>query len=194
MQNILNNGAKSITVPAGEYTLPTLSGKEDITIIGTKGTVIGGENTGTGFGSNFGKNTTIKNVTFSGSSNGVRWSYAQGGTSTFENCTFAGSSTYGFHIDQSNGATFVFNNCTFSGFNAFAGDLVSVTFNNCTFKNNGNYGHTNIWSTAYFNDCTWEDATSVSGGNLYFNGVAENYHHQYIGSAESLFTFAKSVR
>lgn len=199
LSDVLKSGANNITLPAGEYTLPSLAATEGVTIIGAEdgSTVIGGNNAITGFGSNFGKNTTIKNVTFSGSTNGVRESYANGGTTTFENCTFAGNSTYGFHIDQSNDATFIFNNCTFSGFNAFAGDLVSVTFNNCIFKNNGNYGHTNIWSVAYFNNCTWGDNTSVSpagdNANLYFNNVEESYHHEFIGSAESLFAFAKSV-
>ena len=168
----LENGA-TIQLAAGLYTLPSLSEYEGITIIGDEngGTVIGGENATTGFGSNFGKNTTIKNVTFSGSTNGVRYSYAKGGKTTFEKCTFAGGSTYGFHIDKSNGAEFEFTNCTFSGFNAFAGDLTSVTFNNCTFKSNGNYGHTNIWSVGRFNNCTWEDKTSVSGAgdNAKFN-------------------------
>ena len=127
LKDQLQNNA-TVILPEGEYTLPTLSGKEGITIIGAAdgSTVVGGENASTGFGGNFGKNTTIQNVTFSGASNGVRYSYAQGGTSVFENCTFAGDSTYGFHIDQSNGATFIFNNCTFIGFNAFAGDLEKV--------------------------------------------------------------------
>ena len=191
--NGLTNGA-TIQLAAGVYTLPSLANYEGITIIGQEGTVIGGETATTGFGGNFGKNTTIKNVTFSGSTNGVRYSCAKGGKSVFENCTFAGGSTYGFHIDESKGAEFEFNNCTFSGFNAFAGDLTSVTFNNCTFKNNGNYGHTNIWSVAHFNNCTWEDKTSVSTNDkLYFDGVEENYHHEFIGSAESLFAFAETV-
>lgn len=171
----------TIVLTEGTYTLPSLSGKEGVVIIGTEGTVIGG-NTSTGFGGNFGKNTTIKNVTFSGTSNGVRYSYAQGGESTFENCTFAGESTYGFHIDQSKGATFTFNNCVFSGFNAFAGDLVKTTFNHCTFENNGSYGHTNIWSVAYFNDCTWEAGASVGprdNATLYFNGVEESWLHEF---------------
>lgn len=197
LSDVLKTGVNNITLPAGNLTLPTLAGTDGITLIGTEGTVIGGESVTIGFGGNFGKNTTIKNVTFSGTSNGVRYSYAQGGTTTFENCTFAGDATYGFHIDASNDATFIFNDCTFSGFNAFASDLVSVTFNNCTFKHNGNYGHTNIWSNGYFNNCTWEDKASVGtrgdNAHLYFNGVEESYHHEYIGSAENLFAFAKSV-
>lgn len=187
----------AIYLPAGEYTLPSLSGKTGITIEGFDGTVIGGENVSTGFGSNFGNGNTYKNLTFSGSSNGVRYSYAQGGTITFDNCTFEGDSTYGFHMDESKGATLIFNSCTFSGFNAFASDLVKVEFNSCTFLSNGNYGHTNIWSTGEFNNCTWGDNTSVStrgdNGHLYFNGVEESYHHEFIGSAESLVTFAESV-
>ncbi len=188
----------TIVISGGEITLPSLSGTEGLTFIGAAdgSTVVGGENASTGYGSNFGKDTTIQNVTFAGSSNGVRWSYANGGTSVFENCTFVGDSTYGFHIDQSNGATFIFNNCTFIGFNAFAGDLVKVVFNECTFLNNGNYGHTNIWSVAEINNCTFGDKASIGirgNGKLYFDGVEESYHHEYIGSAESLFDFAKSV-
>ena len=197
---IKNADKETVVLPKGEYTLPTLAEKDGVTIRGAAdgSTVIGGENASTGFASNFGKNTTVENITFSGSSNGVRWSYAKGGDSTFNNCTFAGDSTYGFHIDSSNGATFTFNDCTFIGFNAFAGDLTKVVFNNCTFLSNGNYGHTNIWSVAEFNNCTWGDNTSVgqgkdSGAKLYFNGVEESYHHEFIGSAESLFAFAKSV-
>ncbi len=196
----LKNAIKDNTtvyLQAGDYTLPSLANNTGVTIEGAEGAVIGGDNATTGFSSNFGKDTTIKNITFSGKSNGVRWSYAKGGTTTFEDCTFAGDSVYGFHIDSSNGATFIFNNCTFKGFNAFAGDLKKVVFNNCTFLSNGNYGHTNIWSVGEFNNCTWGDKTSVSpgsgGGDLYFNGVKESYHHEFIGSAESLFDFAKSV-
>ena len=189
----------TVEVPSGQFTLPTLGGKTGVTIEGAVdgSTIIGGESASTGFGGNFGKDTTIKNLTFTGSTNGVRYSYANGGTSTFENCTFAGKSTYGFHIDQSNGATLIFNNCSFSGFNAFASDLEKVVFNNCTFLHNGNYGHTNIWSTAEFNNCVFGDKASVStagtNAHIYFNGVEESYHHEYIGSAESLFAFANSV-
>lgn len=195
--NAAQNG-DTVYVTGGKTDLPTLSNKEGLTIIGAAdgSTVIGGENASTGFGGNFGKDTTIQNLTFTGGTNGVRYSYAQGGTSTFDNCTFAGDSTYGFHIDQSNGATFIFNNCTFSGFNAFAGDLVKVVFNNCTFLSNGNYGHTNIWSVGEFNNCTWGAGTSVSpagDGQLYFDGVEESYHHEYIGSLKDLRNFRTSV-
>ena len=177
LKTAITNGAQ-IVLSDGEFSLPSLSGKEGVTLIGTQDTVIGGENASTGFSSNFGKNTTIKNVTFSGSSNGVRWSYAQGGTSVFENCTFAGDSTYGFHIDSSNGATFIFNNCTFIGFNAFAGDLAMVEFNNCTFLSNGSHGHTNIWNIAHFNNCTWgEGATFGPRENaiIYVDGVQQTF-------------------
>ena len=175
---------------------PVLSSKIGITIEGAEGgAVIGSEGESTGFAGSFGKNNTIKNVTFCGS-NAVHRADVGGGTVTFENCTFAGASTYGFHIDQSNGATLIFTNCTFIGFNAFAGDLVKSVFNNCTFLHNGNYGHTNIWSVGEFNNCRWGDKASVSSkgsGKLFFNGVEETYHHEFIGSAESLFAFAQSV-
>ncbi len=189
----------TIMLGSDKISLPTLADKEGLTIIGAAdgSTVVGGENASTGFGGNFGKNTTVKNITFNGSTNGVRYSYAKGGTTTFENCTFAGGSTYGFHIDQSNGATFIFNNCTFSGFNAFAGDLVKVVFNNCTFLSNGRYGHTNIWSTAEFNNCTFGDATSFGpadgASKIFVNGVEESFYHEYIGSASSLRNFRYDV-
>ncbi len=187
----------TVTLPAGDHKLPTLAGTSGVTIDGAEGATIGGESTSTGFGGNFGSDNTFNNLDFTGSTNGVRYSYAQGGTTTYNDCTFAGDSTYGFHIDESNGATFIFNNCTFSGFNAFAGDLEKVIFNNCTFLNNGNYGHTNIWSTAYLNDCTFGDKTSIGtrgdNAHIFFNGVEESYHHEYIGSADALVAFQKSV-
>ena len=176
LKNAINGGAKLVELGAGEFTLPTLANTEGVTIIGTEDTVIGGDSASTGFGGNFGKSTTIKNVTFAGSSNGVHYSYAEGGNTVFENCTFAGDSTYGFHIDESNGATFTFNNCTFSGFNAFASDLVKVTFNNCTFLNNGNYGHTNIWSVGEFNNCTFGAGATYGtrgSGVIYVDGVQQ---------------------
>ncbi len=195
LKSALANNA-TVFVQSGEYSLSSMANYDGITIIGTEGTVVGGENTSTGFDSNFGKNTTVKNVDFVGSTNGVRYSYAKGGDTVFEDCTFEGKSTYGFHIDQSNGATFTFNNCTFIGFNAFAGDLASVTFNNCTFLSNGNYGHTNIWSVGYFNNCAFGANTSVSpagSGKLYFDDIEESYHHEYIGTAEGLVSFAQSI-
>ena len=192
----LSAGNKNIILDAGNYSLPTLSGKNGITIDGAEGATIVGDNN-TGFGGNFGSDNTFNNLDFTANTNGVRYSYAQGGTTTFNNCTFAGDSTYGFHIDESGGATFIFNNCTFSGFNAFAGDLQKIEFNNCTFLNNGNYGHTNIWSTAYLKDCTFGDKTSIGtrgdNAHIFFNGVEESYHHEYIGSADSLVAFAQSV-
>ncbi|MBO5358207.1 MAG: right-handed parallel beta-helix repeat-containing protein [Clostridia bacterium] len=174
LKNAIDAGEDTIVLGGGEYSLPTLANTEGVTIIGAEGATIGGESVSTGFGGNFGKNTTIKNVTFTGSSNAVRYSYAKGGTTVFENCTFASDGTYGFHIDESNGATFIFNDCTFSGFNAFASDLVKVTFNNCTFLHNGNYGHTNIWSIGEFNGCTFgEGATFGTRGSgvIYVDGV-----------------------
>ena len=172
-----------VSLIGGTFNLNTLSGKEGVTITGAAdGSTVISNSSSTGFGSNFGKNSTFENLTFSGSTNGVRYSYAQGGTTVFENCTFKGDSTYGFHIDESNGATFIFNNCTFVGFNAFAGDLAKVEFNNCTFLSNGNYGHTNIWSVAEFNNCTWGNGTSVGprgSATIYFNGVEESYMHEF---------------
>jgi hypothetical protein len=191
--------SSAVVLAEGKFSLPTLSGKEGMTIIGAAdgSTVIGGENTSTGFRGNFGKDTTMTNLTFSGSSNGVRSSYANGGETTFNNCVFAGDSVYGFHIDSSNDATFTFNNCTFKGFNAFAGDLEKVIFNNCTFLSNGHYGHTNIWSVAELNNCTFGDKASIGtrgdSAHIFFDGVEESYYHEFIGSAESLVAFQESV-
>jgi len=188
----------TVVVGSGEFSLPTLSGKEGIIIEGAAdgSSVIGGDDVVTGFGGNWGKDTTIKNLTFTGSDDGVWYSYAQGGNTTFEDCAFAGDSVYGFHIDQSNSAVFTFNNCTFSGFNAFAGDLQKVVFNNCTFLHNGAYGHTNIWSVGEFNNCSYGDGASIGirgSGKIYVDGVEESYHHEFVGSAASLYAFADSV-
>jgi hypothetical protein len=52
---------------------------------------------------------------------------------------------------------------------------VSVTFENCTFLHNGNYGHTNIWSTAYFKNCTFGEGVTYGGRGdsyqIYVDGV-----------------------
>ena len=161
----------TVVLEDGEYTLPTLNGKSGVTIVGSEGTVVGGENATTAFGGNFGSDNTYQNLDFSGSSNGARWTYANGGTIVFDNCTFSGD-VYGFHMDQSNGATLIFNNCTFEGFNAFAGDIENIEFNNCTFLHNGNYGHINVWNVAHFNNCTFGEGFTYWGGNaLYFDGV-----------------------
>ena len=156
LNGAIKNNAE-IYLADGNYTLPTLSGKTGVTIIGGEDTVIGGENAETGFGwGNFGTNTVIKNVTFYGTSNGVRWSYAQGGTIVFENCAFLGNGRGGFHIDDAAGATLIFKNCTLSGFNAFAGSAEKVVLDGCTMTNNGKYNGLNMYCDLELNDCKFE--------------------------------------
>ncbi|MBQ5772990.1 MAG: right-handed parallel beta-helix repeat-containing protein, partial [Clostridia bacterium] len=107
LKNAITDAASGseILLPSGNFSLPTMASKDGVTIIGTGDTVIGGDTAATGFGGNFGKNSTFKNLRFEGTDNGVRYSYAKGGVTVFENCTFSGESVYGFHIDGAGDAT-----------------------------------------------------------------------------------------
>lgn len=182
----VKDGYKKIYLTKGVYSLPTLADKEGVSIIAEEGTVVGGDKVSNGFGGNFGKNTTIKNVTFQGTSTGARWTYAQGGTITFENCAFLGNDRGAFHMDASLGATLVFKNCVLSGFNAFASDLTKVYLENCTMTNNGKYNGLNMYCDFEITDCVFEftgtgsefidyekpgKTLTISGCTAYKNGV-----------------------
>lgn len=187
--NAADNG-DTVVLPAGTYTLPALTGKEGITIVGVEGTKINAVNS---FG--FGTDTVVKNVTFSGNE-AVRYGYTHGDV-VFENCTFDGKN-FGFHVDSANDGTITFNDCTFVGFNAFA-STGTYYFNECDFQY-GTRGHTNMWGTGYFVDCTWGDKTSVGRGGDYpgsgkvvIDGEDIGYQRDFIGSATSLRTMRTNL-
>ena len=151
----------TVKVAAGEYTFPSSSIAEGVTIECAPGTVFTGNSKlnikgSTVIGATFSNpsgtavdqtiNGTFKDCTFTGS-NAVRSGYA-GETCYFENCVFSGN-TYGFHFDGGANDAY-FKNCTFSGFNAFGAEVTLVTFEGCKFVANGKSGYNgaNLWGSA----------------------------------------------
>lgn len=175
LANAVKTAGAEIVVEAGEYTFPSSSIAEGVTIICEEGTTFtGSSNLGiagaTVVGATFSNpegnassstiNGTFKDCTFTGS-NGLRYCYA-GETVVFEDCVFDGS-TYGVHFDG--GANeIIFRNCTLSGFNALAAAVTMVTFEGCTFKGNGKSGYNgaNLWGSAKLIDCefTFDGSTA----------------------------------
>ena len=151
----------TVKLAAGEYTFPSSSIAEGVTIECAPGTVFTGNSKlnikgSTVIGATFSNpsgtavdqtiNGTFKDCTFTGS-NAVRYGYA-GETCYFENCVFSGN-TYGFHFDGGANDAY-FKNCTFSGFNAFGAEVTLVTFEGCKFVANGKSGYNgaNLWGSA----------------------------------------------
>lgn len=196
LNTALANGITNIRLAGGDYTLPSLSGKSGITIIGSDdgSTKLAGVNS-----FNFGEDTVIKNVTFKTTgSNSVRYGTTSGDV-VYENCVFEGKQ-YGYHVDNANGGTITFNNCTFYGRNALAANG-TYTFNNCTFKYTyGNYNTTNIYSEATFNNCYW-DSKGISLLELYIEDGAKaiidgdeiTERVVFIANARALESFQQSV-
>ena len=171
----VSEAGATVNVMAGEYTFPSSSVAEGVTIVCEEGTVFTGNSKlnikgATVVGATFSNpsgtsvdqtiNGTFKDCTFEGS-NALRWCYA-GETCVFENCVFSGD-VYGIHFDGgANEATF--RNCTISGFNAFAGAMTMVNFEGCTFVGNGKSGYNgaNLWGSATLKNCefTFDDTTT----------------------------------
>ena len=210
----VSEAGATVNVMAGEYTFPSSSVAEGVTIVCEEGTVFTGNSKlnikgATVVGATFSNpsgtavdqtiNGTFKDCTFTGS-NALRWCYA-GETCVFENCDFSGN-TYGVHFDG--GANDVtFKGCTFSGFNAFGAALTQLTLEDCTFVGNGKSGYNgaNLWGSTIMKDCEftfdgtttyeWIDCCSAdkvySFENCTINGVAytaDNYA-DYLANIES---------
>ena len=176
----------------GEFTLPSLSGLEGVTI---EGAADGSTKLNAVNSFNFGENTVIKNVTFKTSgSNSVRYGITSGDV-VYENCVFEGKQ-YGYHVDNANGGTITFNNCTFYGRNALASNGTYV-FNNCTFKYTySNYNTTNIYSEATFNDCAWDSKLELyieAGAKAIIDGEEITQRVVFISDARALESFQQSV-
>ena len=178
----------TVNVDAGEYTFPSSSIAEGVTINCEEGTVFTGTSKlnikgATVVGATFSNpggtaadqtiNGTFKNCTFEGT-NGLRWCYA-GETVVFENCVFTGS-TYGAHFDGGTNDV-LFKNCTFSGFNAFASAIELVTFDGCTFKGNGksDYNGANLWGSAKMINTKFEFDGSTANEWIDAIGVDKTY-------------------
>ena len=182
----------AVVLTAGEFKLPSLAGKKNVTIVGAEdgSTKLNGVNS-----FSFGENTTLKNVTFKTSGgHSVRYGTTTGDV-VFENCVFEGKQ-YGMHIDNANDGTVTFNNCTFYGRNAFA-KTGTYVFNNCTFKYTySNYNTINIYSTATFNDCKWDSKLELyldPGAKAIVDGEEITQKVVFISDARALESFQQSV-
>ena len=163
----VSEAGATVNVMAGEYTFPSSSVAEGVTIVCEEGTVFTGNSklnikgatvVGATFSNPSGNavdqtiNGKFENCTFTGS-NALRYCYV-GETCEFENCVFDGS-TYGIHFDGGTNKNVTFRNCTISGFNAFAAAINMVTFEGCTFVGNGKSGYNgaNLWGSATLKNC-----------------------------------------
>ena len=187
----INNG-DTLVLLSGDYKLPSLSGKKNVTIIGAAdgSTKVAAVNS-----YNFGENTVIKNITFKTSgANSVRYGTTSGDV-VYENCVFEGRQ-YGYHVDNANGGTITFNNCTFYGRNALA-KSGTYTFNGCTFKYTySNYNTTNIYSKAAFNNCKWDSKLELyidDGAKAVIDGDEITERVVFISDARALESFQQYV-
>ena len=169
LKDAIENGEKTITLKAGEYTLPESLLKADTTLICSEGTVFTGTsslnvNGATIVGGTFENeggmavsgtiNGTFKNCTFDGNET-LRWCYTKAGeTVVFENCTI-NTTLRGIHFDEMNGDV-IFRNCYINGFNAYSG-TGTITFENCVFGySDSNYNGLNIYSNTNLINCRFE--------------------------------------
>ena len=172
----VSEAGATVNVMAGEYTFPSSSVAEGVTIVCEEGTVFTGNSklnikgatvVGATFSNPSGNavdqtiNGTFKNCTFTGS-NALRNCYA-GETCVFENCDFSGN-VYGVHFDGGTNKSVTFRNCKLSGFNAFAAAINMVTFEGCTFVCNDKSGYNgaNLWGSATLKNCEFTFDGSVA--------------------------------
>lgn len=169
LSNALDTPNGSVLLPAGNYTFPTDSFAEGVTLYCEEGTVFDGKtslniNGATVVGATFTNDNDylVKSTTINGifkdcvftDCDGLRSCYA-GETVVFENCVFD-TDFYGVHFDG--GANdVVFKNCTFTGFNTFGAALTKLTMEDCTFKYNGKGGYNgiNMWGNTDMIRCTF---------------------------------------
>lgn len=153
----IQNGADTVYLGSGDYTIPAAAKGKTLTIVGTGDTSVavtkvgnGGENCDFGLD---GSTVVFENVTITtNSSTYIGYARCNG---TYNNCTINGTYTlYGNSL---------FNNCTFnvSGdvYNIWTWGAPTATFNNCTFNSDGKavllYGTANTKLTV--NGCTFND-------------------------------------
>ncbi len=111
-------------LPAGDYKMPSIDGNKEVTIVGTKDTVIDNtlgaymENSTVSF-----EGVTIKGSTGMANGNGSDYAAFYSKNVTYTNCTFEGP----FRIGR-DGATFI--NCDFT---KLGNDYVWTYGNDCTF-------------------------------------------------------------
>ena len=182
----------AFSLASGNYSLPSLSGKKGIAIIGNPN---GGTKMAAVNSFNFGEDTQIKNITFTtNGASSVRYGYTSGDV-VYDNCVFEGKQ-YGYHVDNANGGTITFNNCTFYGRNAFAASGTYI-FNNCTFKYTySNYNTINIYSQATFNNCKWDSKLELyieKGAKAIVDGEEITERTVFISDARAMESFQQAV-
>lgn len=172
----LEDGATTINLAAGEYTMPAANFTPNTVINCAEGTVFTGSsslniNGATIIGAEFSNpagnavggniNGTFKGCEFTGS-NATRYTYA-GQTVVFEDCVFSGD-VYGIHFDGGENDV-IFRNCTISGFNGLGAELTMATFEGCTFVGNDKSGYNgaNLWGSAKLVNCEFTfDGTTAN--------------------------------
>lgn len=125
--------ASFIKLPAGEYKMPGIDGSKDVTIVGTKDTVIDVTAGAYMDGSKVAfEGVTIKGSTGMANGNGSDYAAMYTPDVTYVNCTFDGA----FRIGR-DGATFI--NCTFTNLgNDYVWNMNNDTvFEGCTFNTEG---------------------------------------------------------
>ena len=125
--------ASFIKLPEGEYKMPGIGGNKDVTIVGTKDTVIDVTAGAYMDGSKVAfEGVTIKGSTGMANGNGSDYAAMYTPDVTYVNCTFDGA----FRIGR-DGATFI--NCTFTNLgNDYVWNMSNDTvFEGCTFNTDG---------------------------------------------------------
>lgn len=132
LETAISDGADTIILGSGEYTMPASAKNQTITIAGNGETSVKVVDSGASEGdidySLEGANVTFENVTIK--MQGTDYpGYARIASATYNNCTFEGAN-YCLYGDS------VFNNCTFNLTNGYVWTwgASNVEFNNCTFE------------------------------------------------------------
>ena len=170
-QTELNNaisgatGAVGVQLPAGTYTLPTdKMANKDVTIIGTKDTVIDMKNVATGQGTSNAK-IALEGVTVE-FANATYKGFQHTGKLTYKDCTIIGQQfLYATEVE--------FINCTFEqnsngAYNVWTYGAGNVLFKNCTFNCFGKSvliyrESSSVGQTVEFQNCKFKASDSVAG-------------------------------
>ena len=152
-------GAVGVQLPAGTYTLPTLDSK-DVTIIGTKDTVINMKNEVRKASSVSFEGVTVEfaNATYKG--------FQHTGKLTYKDCTIIGQQfLYATEVE--------FINCTFEqdssdAYNVWTYSAGNVLFKDCTFNCAGKSvliyrESSSVGQTVEFQNCKFKASASVAG-------------------------------
>ncbi|MBR2043704.1 MAG: leucine-rich repeat protein [Clostridia bacterium] len=157
LADAIADGASTVVLGSGNYTMPDVSAGSNLTIVGNGDTVVASQDDGASEGdgdySLRGSTVTFENVTITTST--TYFPGYVGVKGTYNNCTINGVWTL---YDDS-----TFNNCTFnvSGdiYNVWTWGAKEAVFNGCTFNNDGKavllYGTVNTKLT--MNDCVFND-------------------------------------